>query len=160
MRGRVGKVLHGLLRTPPHHPWRNSMVAVACAAAGGGVLERYLILAWFDAAGLTEHKGFLYTQVIGISFDTPLIFVAGLVLFAIFVLPALAVLLGLRLAGPVPALVYPVLTGVLLLGGTDRLLIYPLVASGSFVLIAYPGPASSVGIARKGRRSKALSDTA
>lgn len=137
MRGKIARRLHWAFRASPRDPWLNSVIAVACAAFLGTLLVEYLRWSRFNATTFAGIPDFIVTAAEAVLLIVPITFLIGLWLFFLYVLPVLAVLLAVRLAGPAIALAYPVLCCLLLLQGPDRLLAYPVVASLCFVALAY-----------------------
>ena len=122
-------------RLVPSEPFARLFVAIALASLTGSILFAVVDVTAFGA------QATIFEALLEVPKVAVLAFFLGCVIWALYGIPALALLLHLRMAGPASALLVALAPGALLALGSPSLGVvltcYGLAAGVSFSLIAY-----------------------
>lgn len=122
-------------RVPPSEPFAHLFTAIALASLLGSVLFAIVDVTAFGA------QATLLEALLEVPKVAVMALMLGCVIWVLYAIPALALLLRLRVAGPASALLVALAPGALLAVGSPSLgalfTCYGLAAGVSFGLIAY-----------------------
>ena len=122
-------------RAPPSEPFARLFTAIALASLLGSVL-----FAVVDVTALGA-QATLFEALLEVPKVAVMALMVGCVIWVVYAIPALALLLRLRMAGPASALLVALAPGALLALGSPSfgaiVTFYGLAAGVSFALIAY-----------------------